>query len=315
MRALGYDRYGDVDVLSIREVPVPSPARGEILVRVRAAALNPKDSFVRKGRYRALSGRRFPKYVGADFAGEVEAVGRGVRGFAVGDRVFGMLDEIAYRRGSVADRVVVRPAELGPMPALLSFEEAASLPLAALTALQALRDRAKVRLGDAVCIHGASGGVGSLAIQVARALGARPTTTSSAANLELCRSLGAEEALDYASEDAFSGERRYRVVFDVFGNLSLSRVRSALTASGVYVTTVPSARLAVDALRTALGYPRARLVLVRPRPGDLGTLRGWVEARRLRPVIDSVVPIDRALDAVRRQETKHARGKVVISLD
>ena len=317
MRALVYDRYGRLDVLAFRDMPVPEARRNEILVRVRAAALNPKDSFVRKGRFRAVSGRSFPKRVGADFAGEVVAVGAGVpeaSQLEAGTRVFGMLQEWTYRRGTVAEYVAVAPQELGPMPASLSFEQAAALPLVSLTALQALRDVAGLRAGDTLCIHGASGGVGTAAIQIGVALGAVVTSTSSAANLTLCRSLGAREALDYAADDPFAATRSYRVILDAFGNFSLNRVKHALSEDGVYVTTVPSARIVADTLRTLVGRRRARLVIVRPRRADLATLAGHVEAGRLRPVIDRVVPFEEAIEGMRHLETKRARGKIVISI-
>jgi NADPH:quinone reductase-like Zn-dependent oxidoreductase len=320
-RALVYDRYGGLEVLSLREVHTPRPQAGEVLVRIRAAALNPKDSLVRKGRFRALSGRGergFPKRVGVDFAGEVVEVGRGVRDLAPGDRVWGALEEVTYRRGTLATHAAMRAREVGAMPSTLSFEEAAALPLVALTSLQALRDLARLQPGDRVCIHGASGGVGTVAIQLARALGGVVTTTSSARNLELCRSLGAVEALDYAAagglDRAFDGSRSFRVVFDAFGDLSFARVRPALAARGIYVSTVPSRRVLFDALRTFVGWPRARLVVVRSRRADLDALRAHVEAGRLRPVIDRVVPFDDAIEAVRYLETKRARGKIVVAI-
>lgn len=317
MRALVYDRYGRLDVLAFRDMPVPEVGRSEILVRVRAAALNPKDSFVRKGRFRAVSGRSFPKRVGADFAGEVVAVGASVPAaetLETGTRVFGMLQEWTYRRGTVAEYVAVAPRELGPMPAGLSYEEAAALPLVSLTALQALRDVARLRAGDTLCIHGASGGVGTAAIQLGVALGATVTSTSSAANLGLCRSLGATDTLDYAAGDPFAVARRYRVILDAFGNLSLDRVRRALAEDGAYVTTVPSARIVTDTLRTLVGRRRARLVIVRPRRAALVTLAAHVEAGRLRPVVDRVVPFEEAIEGMRHLETKRARGKIVISI-
>jgi NADPH:quinone reductase-like Zn-dependent oxidoreductase len=318
VQALVYDRYGRLDVLAFRDMPVPETKRNEILVRVRAAALNPKDSFVRKGRFRAVSGRAFPKRVGVDFAGEVVAVGAGVpeaSRLEPGARVFGMLQEWTYRRGTVAEYVAATPQELGPMPPSLSFEEAAALPLVSLTALQALRDVAGLRAGDTLCIHGASGGVGTAAIQIGVALGASVTSTSSAANLALCRSLGAREALDYAAVDPFAAQRGrpYRVILDAFGNLSLDRVKHALAADGVYVTTVPSARIVADTFRTLVGRRRARLVIVRPRRADLATLAADVEAGRLRPVVDRVVPFEEAIDGMRHLETKRARGKIVVS--
>ncbi len=314
MRALVYDRYGKLDVLELRDMPIPSVGRGEVLVRVRAAALNPKDSFVRKGRFRLVSGRSFPKRVGVDAAGEVVESGAGVRGLPRGTKVFGMLSEWTYRRGTVAEYVTFDENEIGLMPDGLSFEEAAALPLVSLTALQALRDVAGVRPNDAVCVHGASGGVGTAAIQLAAALGGTVTTTSSAGNRELCRSLGATKALDYVDDAPFSGAHRYRVVLDAFGNLSLDHVRRSLTKDGVYVTTVPSARIVRDTLRTIVGSPRARLVIVKPRRADLETIAAFVRGGQLRPVIDRVVSLDDAIDGTRYLETKRARGKVIVGI-
>lgn len=311
-RALVYDRYGGLEVLALREVPVAPLAGDEVLVRVRAAALNPKDSLVRKGRFRALSGRGFPKRVGVDVAGEVVAVGRRARGFAPGDRVFGAMEEVTYRRGTVAEHAALRAHELAPMPAGLSFEEAASLPLAALTALQALRDLARVGPGDAVLVHGASGGVGTLAIPIARALGARVTSTSSAANLELCRARGAHEALDYRADAPLDARGRYRAIFDVFGNLSFAAARAALAEGGVFVSTVPSARLLADVARSLLASRRAKLVVVRSRRADLDAIRALVESGRLAPLLDRVVDLADAVEGVRHLETKRARGKVVV---
>lgn len=302
-RALAYDRYGGLDVLAVREITLPAPARGETRVRVRAAALNPKDALVRKGRFAILSGRRFPKLVGVDFAGETER----------GERVFGALEEIRYRRGTLAEHVIVRANEWAPMPAGLTFEEAASLPLAALTALQALRDLGGVHPGARVAIHGASGGVGTVAIQIARAFGAHVTTTSSAHNLDLCRSLGANEALDRERESLDGGA--YDVLFDVFGNLRFDRSRRALAPRGVFISTVPSARILADAARTLLSPQRAKLVVVRSRRADLDALRAMVDRGALRPVIDRVEPFSCAVEALRHLETKKARGKIVIRLD
>jgi NADPH:quinone reductase-like Zn-dependent oxidoreductase len=314
VRALAYDAYGGLDRLSLRDLPVPAPGRGEVLVRVHAAALNPKDSFVRKGRFRLVSGRAFPKRVGADFAGEITEVGRGVSDLTAGDRVFGMLEEWTYRRGTVAEYVAPRASELACMPRTLSFEDAAALPLVSLTALQALRDVARIRAGDRVCVHGASGGVGTAAVQLAVALGAIVTTTSSANNRELCRSLGATEALDYATDTPFAAERRFRIVLDAFGNLSFDRVKRSLTPDGIYVTTVPSARIVRDSLRTIARYPRARLVVVRARRADLESVARFVDDRLLRPVVDRVVAFEDAIEGLRYLETKRARGKIVVKV-
>lgn len=314
MRALAYDRYGKLDVLELRDLPIPPVGPGEVLVRVHAAALNPKDSFVRKGRFRIVSGRSFPKRVGADVAGEVVEHAPGVLGFPIATKVYGMLEEWTYRRGTVAEYVAIKDSEIAVMPRSLSFEEAAALPLVSLTALQALRDVASVRAGDAVCIHGASGGVGTAAIQIAVALGAVVTSTSSTKNFELCRSLGATRTLDYAIDAPFSGARRYRVVLDAFGNLSFDMVRRALSNDGIYVTTVPSQRIVRDTVRTLVGAPRARLVIVKARSADLETIASFVRKGQLRPVIDRVFPLEGAIEGMRHVESKRARGKVVIRI-
>lgn len=312
MRAVVYDRYGSAEVLRLADLPVPTPRRGEVLVRVRAAALNPKDVLLRKGKFRWLTGNRFPRLVGHDFAGEVARPGPGVLDLAPGAPVFGMLDGL--RGGACADYVIARRYELSAMPASLSFGQAASLPLAGQTALQALR-LGRVRSGSTVLINGGSGGVGTLAIQIARSLGAHVTTASSARNLGLCRELGAEEALDYGRDRLLDGARRYDVVFDVFGNRCFSDARLALNPGGAYVQTVPSVRIVVDAARTALASRRARLVLVRPRPRDLRRLAELVESGALRPVIDRELPLEEVRAAQEHLETRRARGKVILRLD
>ncbi len=280
---------------------MPTPHGGEVLVRVRAAALNPKDALFRKGRYRWVSGARFPKQTGVDFAGEVADTG---------ERVFGALQELRYRRGTLAQYVAVRQEEMAPMPADVSFEEAAGLPLAGLTALQALRDVAATCPGDAVCINGGSGGVGTLAIQIARALGARVTSVSSSANTSLCRELGAEETLAYDVDHPWSRSQAYRVVFDAYGNLSFGKVRPALQTGGVYVSTVPSMSLVRDFL---LGR-RTRVVVVRSRRSDLSELARLVDAGSLQPVIDRIVDLDQVGDAFQRLESRRTRGKIVVRI-
>ncbi|HKC58944.1 MAG TPA: NAD(P)-dependent alcohol dehydrogenase [Myxococcales bacterium] len=240
MRALQYDAYGGIERLVLRDVPVPSlPGRGRaVLVRVVRAALNPKDALFRKGRFRLISGRRFPKWCGLDFAGEVTASNSPrVR---VGERVFGALDEWRLGRGTLAEYVVTSEDELAPLPDGVGFEEGAAVALVGLTALQALRDVARMAPGAEVLINGASGGVGTVAIQIARLLGARVTSVSSAANLQLCAELGAEETLDYDRGGFLGQANRFDCIFDVFGNLSFARARTALKARGTFVSTVPS---------------------------------------------------------------------------
>jgi NADPH:quinone reductase-like Zn-dependent oxidoreductase len=312
MRAIVYDRYGPPEVLQVRELPSPVPREGEVLLRVRAAALNPKDSLVRKGKFSAISGKKFPRLLGYDVAGVVAALGPGITRFKLGDEVYGMKQE--WAGGTVAEEVCLLEDELSAKPARLSFEEAAALPLAAMTALQALRDLGNVKHGQRVLINGGSGGVGVFAIQVARALGAHVTTTSSARNLEFCRSLGANETLDYTTNNGLSAGANWDVFFDVFGNRSFFQARRALAPNGTYVSTVPAASNVALHLMTGLFGRSSRLVVVRSKSKDLAQLTQWVEAGALKPVVDRVVPLEDTAAGQAHIETKRARGKVVVRI-
>lgn len=312
MRAAEFDRYGAADVLQLREVADPEISGSEVLVRVAAFAVNPKDTFVRKGRFAWLGGRRFPKRIGYDFAGTVVRAGSRAAPFAVGDRVWGMVNGLAG--GASAELVAARVARIGLVPRELSFEDAAAIPLAAQTALQGLRDDGRLVAGHRVCVNGASGGVGTFAIQIAKALGATVTAVASARNADLCRSLGATHVVDYAvtPADRIEGPP-FDVFFDVFGNHSFAGVKARLAPGGAYVTTVP--KPAAMALHAATRLPfgkRCRLVIVRSRRADLDTLAGWVRAGALRAVVDRVYPFEEIAAAHAHVETKHSRGKVVV---
>lgn len=311
MKVVEYDRYGAPEVLELRERPLPQPAPGQVLVRVRAAALNPKDALTRAGKFRLLAGPRFPKRCGYDYAGVVEACGAGVQDAQVGDAVFGMLN--GWRAGTCAEALLVHADEYAPLPLGLSMEEASALPLAAQTALQALRDLGDLRPGQQVCIHGASGGVGTLAVQVARALGAEVTALCSAANAELVRGLGAQTVVDYRSTPPPALTQRFDIFFDVFGNQSYGRVRHLLKPRGLYISTVPSLRNIWDDVRTRLSPGRrARLVVVRSRRRDLEQLAAWVQQGRLRALVDSRYALAQIREAHTRQQTRRARGKIIL---
>jgi len=311
MRALQYDAYGPVDRLSLRAAPSPCSAAGP-LVRVTVAALNPKDALFRKGKFKVLSGRRFPKYCGVDFAGVVEAPYGNLR---AGDAVFGALSELRYARGTLAELVVPRAAEVARIPAGVPEADAAAVALVGLTALQALRDVARVGRGASVLINGASGGVGTVAVQIARIFGARVTTVSSAATAALCRSLGADETLDYTQLDEALGGARFDVVFDVFGNLRFAHARVGLRRRGVFVSTVPTPRRLVRELVTRFSLQQERLVLVKPNRADLTQLGAWLVDGQLRAVIDSRFALCDYAAAFHKLESKHTHGKIVIDVD
>ncbi len=312
MRVAEYDRYGGAEVLEVRERPRPVPGPGQVLIRVHAAALNPKDLLIRAGKFRWLSGRRFPRRTGYDWAGEVAELGRGVDDLAVGERALGMIQAMAG--GACAEYVVAERGELTRCPPGLPWPEAAALPLAGLTALQALRDLARLRPGQRLLINGASGGVGTLAVQVGKALGAHVTAVAGASSGALVAGLGADDVLDHARDDLARPAAPYDVVFDVFGNRSLAALRPALTAHGTYVTTVPSPRAVVAHLTTRLGGRRGRLVVVRSRTADLDALLALHARGALRAVIDRRYPLAAIADAHRHLGTRHARGKVVLDV-
>ncbi len=307
--AVQYRSWGGRDVLELVPQQVPTPGPGELLIRTRAAALNPKDVLVRLGRFRRMSGEP-PITPGFDFCGDVVAASHASGGPPVGTRVFGMLG--GMRGGALASYLCVPAKRVAVGPEVCDDATLAATPLAALTALQALRDLGGVRRGTAVCINGGSGGVGSFATQIARALGAQVTTLSSDGNRALCRSLGADSAVDYAVPDALA-DREFDVYFDVYGNGSLRSVRPLLASNGVYISTVPNRRNIRDHVLTRLSLGRrGRLVVVRHRSADLA----WVSERlangSLRALIDSVFDLADFDGAFERLESRHARGKVVI---
>lgn len=315
-RVIEYDSYGPADVLVKRNKPIPEVLGArQLLIRVIAASVNPKDTFVRKGRFRMMTGDTFPRRVGFDFAGVVEQVGDEATDVAVGSAVFGMLN--GWDGGACADWVLASVDEIAPMPANLSFAKAAAVPLAALTALQALRNIGEVTAGKSLCVNGASGGVGLFAVQIAKALGATVTAVASGANEALCREAGADAFVDYSSRDPFgSGHAPFDVVFDVFGSRSLAEATLALSEHGIYVSTVPSPQIMQDVAATSGSHERrARLVVVEANRADLLILADMATRGQLRPHLDATYALDAVSDAHRHVEGKHTRGKVVVSME
>ncbi|GAA3217655.1 NAD(P)-dependent alcohol dehydrogenase [Dactylosporangium siamense] len=325
MKAIVQDRYGPSDVLRLGEVDPPVAAAGEVLVRVHAASVNARDWHVMRGDpyvARMAFGLGAPKVRvrGTDFAGRVEAVGAGVTGFRPGDEVFGEID--------AAFAEYVRIPATGPLaikPANLTFEQAAALPTAANTALMGLRDAARVTAGQHVLINGASGGVGTFAVQIAKAFGARVTAVCSTRNLDLVRSLGADRVIDYTREDFTLGADRYDVVFDLVGNHALADCRRVLTPAGALVLSGGGVSEGGSLFGPVRLIARARVVsrFVRhrvlalvavPSRKNLETLGELFESGAVTPVIDRTFPLSDGAEAVRYLEMDHARAKVVITV-
>jgi NADPH:quinone reductase-like Zn-dependent oxidoreductase len=318
MRAAVIDGYGGAEKLEVREVPEPgAPGTGQVRVRVRAASLNPLDWKVRNGSLRFVLPKKFPLILGFDVAGEVEAVGPEVTRFEPGDPVFGQA--LQRHAGGHAEAVLMQESALAHKPESLSFEEAAALPMAGLTALQALRDKGEVATGERVLINGAAGGVGHFAVMIARVVGARVTAVASGRNQDFVRQLGAERAIDYQEEDFTADEETYEVIFDAVGTSSYRDCEYILADKGVYVSTLagPAAILAIAGtrLRGLFGEGRrAAAVMVRPDAADLELLAGWADRGRLRPHVERVFSLDEIRAAHEASESGHTRGKIVVRI-
>ena len=313
MRAVEYDRYGSPEVLKVRDVSPPQIGSDEILIRVHAAGVNPKDVFVRKGRFKHLIGNRFPRRVGYDFAGEILEIGKKIDKFKAGDQVYGMLNN--WDGGSCVEYLVAKVGEMALMPCRLGFEEAAVVPLAGQTALQALRDLGGLKEGDRVCINGSSGGVGLFALQIAKTFGAVVTSICSTRSVRLCAENGADEVVDYTKTSIESTTSAFNIFFDVFGNKSFGKVKHLLTSHGAYITTVPNLKNIVWHLATILALgKRARLVWVRSNEKDLALLSQWMADQKIRPLIDKVYRLDEVIEAHEYIQSKRVQGKVVLRI-
>jgi NADPH:quinone reductase-like Zn-dependent oxidoreductase len=331
MKAIVQDRYGAPDVLELRDVDDPSPAPHEVLVRVHASAVNAYDWHLMRGDpYVArlvapqVMGRKAPKRPvrGRDFAGRVEAVGAQVSGWTPGDEVYG---DTGHASGAFAEYLTAPESHLDTKPAGLTFEQAAAVPLAGNTALLAVRDVGRVEPGQRILINGASGGVGTFAVQIAKALGGDVTAVCSTRNVDLVRSLGADHVVDYQRDDFARDPRRYDVVLDLAGSRSLTDLRRVLTPAGTLVLSgggnseggslFGPMGLAIRAKLTAR-FVSQRLVQLAEAPSaaNLATLRELIDAGKVTPAIDRTYPLKDTPDAIRYVETEHARAKVIITM-
>ncbi len=324
MRAVVQDTYGPPDkVLALRETDKPVIGDDAVLVRVHAAGVDQGVWHVVEGlpylvRLMGIGLRRPKNPVpGMDVAGTVAAVGANVTSFRPGDEVFGTCD------GSYAEYASASPDKLAPKPANLTFEQAAAVPVSAVTALQALRDKGRVRRGQHVLVIGAGGGVGTFAVQLAKAFGATVTGVCSTSKAELVRSIGADDVIDYTRQDFAHGERRYDIVLDTAGSRSLSQLRRVLTPRGTLVIVGGEARgrwlQGVDRLLRALVLSpfirqNLRSLFSVARPTDLQILRELIEAGKVTPIVDRTFPLNEAPEAIRYMRERRVRGKVVITV-
>jgi 2-desacetyl-2-hydroxyethyl bacteriochlorophyllide A dehydrogenase len=322
MKAIVQDTYGPPDVLELRDIDKPAVGDDDVLVRVHAAGVDAGVWHLMAGLPYLMritgSGLRAPKarVRGQEVAGRVEAVGANVTQLQPGDEVFGVCS------GSFAEYACARENKVAPKPANLTFEQAAAVPISAVTALQGLRDKGKVQPGQKVLIIGAAGGVGTFAVQLAKAFGAEVTGVCSTTKLDLVRSIGADHVIDYTRDDFADGVRRYDLILDTAGNRSLSHLRRALTPRGTLVIVGGEGggrwfgigrQLRALMLSPFVGQ-RLRMWIATVRKGDLQFLKELIEAGKVAPVIDRTYPLSEVSEAIRYRHEGHARGKVVITV-
>ena len=341
MKAIVYYNYGSPDVLQYAEIEKPVEGDDEVLIKVRAASVNPLDCGSLNGVpyiFRIVFGLSKPTVtqpgrLGVDVAGQVEAVGKKVRQFKPGDEVFGAcIDDPqassakvwVHRQGTFAEYVCAPELTLAMKPDNVTFEQAASAPVAAFTALQGLRDKGRIQPGQDVLINGAAGGVGTFAVQIAKSLGAEVTGVCSTRNVDMVRSIGADHVIDYTQEDFTGLGRRYDLIFDCVGNHSLSECQRVMNPKGICVMVGDLsgrgmmgllARLITALFLSRLARHKLVTFLARPNKGDLTTMHELMKAGKLKPVIDKCYSLSEAPQAVRYVAEKRARGKVVISLE
>jgi NADPH:quinone reductase-like Zn-dependent oxidoreductase len=323
MKAMIATQYGSTDVLRLAEVEKPMPQDNQVLVEVHAVAVNAGDILLLSGKpflVRLMGyGLLKPKnqILGAAVAGRVEAVGPNVRQFQPGDEVFGDLSDSGH--GGFAEYVCASEEAWVLKPSRLSFEEAAAVPVAAVTALQGLRNKTQIQPGQKVLIYGASGGVGTFAVQIAKAFGAEVTAVCSTRHVDIMRSLGADHIIDYTQQDFSQNGQRYDLILAANGDVSISDYRRALTPTGTYVMSGGSNKQLMQAMLLGAwisrnGSQKMSNLMAKPNRQDLAFLSELLESGKVVPVIDRCYPLDQGIEAVRYLEAGHAQGKVVISV-
>lgn len=323
MKAITYTEYGGPDVLRFTAVERPSPEDDEVLIRIHAASVNAADWRLLRGKpylYRIESGLRRPKkpILGADIAGRVEAIGSDVRDFQPGDEVFGDISGCGL--GGFAEFVAVPEAVVVSKPDWLTFEEAAAVPMAGVTALQGLRDHGRIHSDQSVLIHGASGGVGTLAVQIAKSFGTEVTGVCSTSKVDLVRSIGAAHVIDYTREDFTRNGQQYDLIFDAVGNRSVSDYKRALSPHGTCViagfSTWPRwvEQMVVGTWASRTGSRKIGFMGAKPNRADLIVITELLEADEVVPVIDRRYPLRETAEAIRYLEEGRARGKVIVTV-
>ena len=314
MKAIYIERYGPIGELRYGDMPEPLPGKGQLLVEIHACSVNPLDWKIREGQLRFLTGRTFPRILGSDFAGVVRTAGAGVTGFRPGDEVYGDASLIAGKQGAHAEYAAVPEKNMALKPRTFSFQQAASLPIAALTAHKTLK-QVVIKQGDSVLVNGATGGVGTMALQMAKLRGARVTAVCSERNADFARSLGADRVLDYAKEDITGTGELYAGIFDAHGHMDHGAAKKILHPEGFFISTLPSARLVISlVLSKLLGGRRIILAAASPTTRDLTEIAELCDSGKIRTHIEKTFSLSEAVEAYAMLERGGVRGKVVLSV-
>ncbi|MEI2582471.1 NAD(P)-dependent alcohol dehydrogenase [Scytonema sp. PRP1] len=312
MKAVVIREYGSPEVLQYQEVEPPKIKPDQLLVKVRATCVNPVDWKIRKGMLKLITGNKFPMILGFDLSGDVVEVGSQVTRFKPGDAIYG---NVGLLGGAYAELAAVPEKSVAVKPTNMTYEEAASVPVAALTALQALQDLAHIQVGQTVLVNGASGGVGTFAVQIAKALGAEVTAVCSTKNIELVSSLGADRVIDYSQQDFTQGTAQYDIILDAVAKQSFSSCKQVLKPNGIYVNTLPTPETLMQSVLTAfIPGKKAKFILETPRSQDLLYLKELIEAGKIRSVIDRTFPLQELAAAHAYSESERAVGKIAIAV-
>ena len=311
MKSALINSFGNIEEIIIGEIDIPLLKKDELLIEVYAAGLNPKDILIRKGKFKVLTGSRFPQQIGFEISGVVKDANNSTK-YKKGDRIFGMIN--GWKGRCCSEYLNILENELYYMPKNISFEEASGVSLVGQTVLQALRDRANMQRGYKVCINGASGGVGTLAIQIAKDLGGEVTAITSYRNMDFCKSLGADHVVDYSKKDITKLDEKFDVFFDVFGNYSLKRISEILNKNGRYVTTIPKMGIFKEEFLNFFRRKKSKLIIVKSRSEDLKWLCDKIEKGKIKPVVDKIFPLVDIRMAQKYIESKRAKGKVIIKI-
>jgi NADPH:quinone reductase-like Zn-dependent oxidoreductase len=304
MKAVVINKYGGNDVVEVRDMPQPVPGPEEVLIRVRAASVNPADWKIRQGMLKAARGKKFPLPLGRECSGDVIDTGSNVTHFKKGDQVVAVLNVLGL--GTFAEYVSAPGKSVFPKPKNISFEQAATIPIAGLTALRCLRDSGGIKNGMKVAIIGAAGGVGHFAVQIAKIFGAEVTAVNRAPHADFVKSIGADKVSDYTKEDFVRSGEKYDIILDAVAKRNFAECKSALMPNGVYVSTLPISGPTGD------DGKQAKVVSGGPNQEDMQWMKERIEEGRIKIFVNRVLPLDNAKEALAESETEHASGKIVL---